>query len=116
MVSIDARHPGELTTSTRAYDKRVAGIVSGADGIEPGIRLTAIEATGDNVALSGRVYALADARTGSISPGDLLTTSNTPGYCMRVKDYSKSQGAVIGKAMSGLRSGRGKVLVLVTHQ
>jgi hypothetical protein len=116
IVSIDTQHPGDLTLSKRAYDRRVAGIVSGAGGIEPGIRLTAIEAKGDSVALSGRVYALADARSGSISPGDLLTTSNTPGYCMKVQNYGRAQGAVIGKAMSALHSGRGMILVLVTHQ
>jgi hypothetical protein len=116
VVSIDPRHPGKLTLSTRAYDKRVAGVLSGAKDIQPGIRLTSMDDKGDNVALSGRVYALADARTGPILPGDLLTTSNTPGYCMKVTDYARAQGAVIGKAMSVLRSGRGEVLVLVTHQ
>ena len=39
VVVIDAEHPGRLKRSTRAYDRRVAGIVSGANGINPGIAL-----------------------------------------------------------------------------
>jgi hypothetical protein len=68
------------------------------------------------VALSGRVYALADASKGAIKPGDLLTTSATPGHCMKVTDHAQAQGAIIGKAMSALKEGKGTVLVLVSLQ
>ncbi|MCH7575088.1 MAG: hypothetical protein IIA59_08185 [Candidatus Marinimicrobia bacterium] len=44
------------------------------------------------------------------------STSDTPGHVMRVSDHAQAQGAVIGKAMSALESGRGLVLVLVTLQ
>jgi hypothetical protein len=73
-------------------------------------------AGGRNVALSGRVYVQADASNGSIKPGDLLTTSSTPGRAMRVSDHLKAQGAILGKAMTGLDEGQGMVLVLVTLQ
>jgi hypothetical protein len=33
-----------------------------------------------------------------------------------VTDHSKAQGAILGKAMSGLDNGQGLVLVLVTLQ
>jgi hypothetical protein len=68
------------------------------------------------IALTGRVYALADTSNGRIQPGDLLTTSQTPGHAMKVTDYSKAQGAILGKAMSSLDHGKGFVLVLVTLQ
>jgi hypothetical protein len=71
---------------------------------------------GENVALSGRVYVEADASAGQIEPGDMLTTSDTPGYAMKVTEPTRAQGAVIGKAMSGLEEGTGMVLVLVTLQ
>jgi hypothetical protein len=71
---------------------------------------------GRHVALSGRVYALADASEGSIQPGDLLTTSNTPGYAMKATDRERSHGAIIGKAMSPLEKGEGLVLVLINLQ
>jgi hypothetical protein len=117
VVIIDEENPGHLKLSESPYDKRVAGIVSGANGINPGISLTQHgTAEGQNVALSGRAYVMADASQGAIKPGDLLTTSNTPGYAMRVTDYARAHGAVLGKAMSPLKEGKGMVLVLVTLQ
>jgi hypothetical protein len=35
---------------------------------------------------------------------------------MKVTDHVRAQGAIIGKAMTGLSSGAGMVLVLVTLQ
>jgi hypothetical protein len=118
VMVIDDEHPGRLKLSDRAYDRRVAGIVSGANGINPGISLQQEGAldSGQNVALSGRVYVQADAAFGAIKPGDLLTTSKTPGYAMKVTNHAKAQGAILGKAMSSLKAGKGMVLVLVTLQ
>jgi hypothetical protein len=118
VVVIDDQHPGQLRLSDQSYDSRVAGVVSGANGINPGIQLQqqgALEG-GKNVALTGRVYVQADASNGSIKPGDLLTTSSVPGHAMKVTDHAKAQGAILGKAMTGLSNGKGMVLVLVTLQ
>jgi hypothetical protein len=118
VVVIDEQDPGRLKLSSKPYDTRVAGIVSGANGVQPGIALHQegkLEG-GQNVALSGRVYVLADASNGPIKPGDLLTTSARQGYAMKVSDHVQAQGAVLGKAMSGLKEGYGTVLVLVTLQ
>ncbi len=71
---------------------------------------------GKNVALSGRVYVQADASYAPIQPGEFLTTSATPGYAMKVTDHVRAQGAILGKAMTGLDQGKGMVLVLVTLQ
>ena len=118
VVVIDEENAGQLKLSHRAYDSRVAGIVSGANGINPGIALHQDGALdgGQNVALSGRVYVLADASSGAIRPGDLLTTSDTPGHAMKVTDHGRASGAILGKAMSALKEGQGMVLVLVTLQ
>lgn len=119
VVAIDPTHPGELTLSTQAYDKRVAGCLSGAGGLQPGLVMQQGELSGSNVfpvALSGRVYCWADASFGAIQPGDLLTTSATPGHLQLLSDPAQAFGAVIGKAMSGLESGLGLVLVLVSLQ
>ncbi len=118
VVVIDDEHPGRLKRSRSAYDMRVAGIISGANGVNPGIALQQegpLEG-GQNVALSGRVYVQADASGGPIKPGDLLTSSDTPGHAMKVTEHVRAQGAVIGKAMSSLKEGTGMVLVLVTLQ
>ena len=118
VVVIDDEIPGQLKLSDRAYDQRVAGIVSGANGVKPGIALhqEGVLEGGQNVALSGRVYVQADAASSPIKPGDLLTTSDVPGHAMKVTDHAQAQGAILGKAMSGLKEGRGLVLVLVSLQ
>jgi NAD(P)H-hydrate repair Nnr-like enzyme with NAD(P)H-hydrate dehydratase domain len=46
----------------------------------------------------------------------MMTTAATPGHAMRVANHSRAQGAIIGKAMTSLKSGKGLVLVLVTLQ
>lgn len=118
LVTIDPTTPGQLVLSAQAYDKRVAGIVSGANGVQPGLTLRQTNGLegGRNIALTGRVYALADAGNGAIEPGDLLTTSDTPGHAMKATDATRAQGAIVGKAMSSLNQGRGFVLVLVSLQ
>ncbi|MEM9987692.1 MAG: hypothetical protein AAF804_21585, partial [Bacteroidota bacterium] len=86
IVVIDPQNAGQLKMATAAYDKTVAGIVSGAGNIKPGMVMgqDGSIASGEHpVALTGRVYAKVDASYGAIQPGDLLTTSDTPGYAMK---------------------------------
>ncbi len=118
VVVIDPDQPGRLKLSTSAYDHKVAGIVSGAGGVQPGISMIQMEKLegGKNVALSGRVFALVDATKHPVRPGDLLTTSETPGHAMKAVDRAMAQGAILGKAMTPLLEGRGLVLVLVSLQ
>ena len=68
------------------------------------------------VAMTGRVWCYVDASFGEVKPGDRLTTSSTPGHAMKADDAARAPGAVIGKAMSGLKDGKGLVLVLVNLQ
>ncbi len=119
IVSIDPQVAGKLAVSTEAYDRRVAGIVSGAGGVRAGVLMGQSGSIADGeypVALSGRVYARADASSGAIRPGDLLTTSSRAGHAMRVADHARAPGAIIGKAMTPLDEGTGLVLVLVSLQ
>jgi hypothetical protein len=117
-VVIDPEQPGKLKQAIEPYDKRVAGVISGAGGIYPGIMVTKEDKSKSSqyVALIGKVYALATTANGAIEPGDLLTTSNVPGHAMKATDKELWPGAVIGKAMSGLKEGEGLVLVLVNLQ
>ncbi len=57
-----------------------------------------------------------DASFGAIRAGDLLTTSDNPGYAMKVTDKVSAIGAILGKALGGLESGTGTIPILVTHQ
>ena len=116
VLVIDARDAGKLAVSSRPYDRKVAGIVAGAKNLGSGVRLGSGQFDYD-VALAGRVYCNVDATEEGIEPGDLLTTSSTPGYAMKVTDHGKAQGAVLGKAMESLEKGqKGEILVLVTLQ
>ena len=120
VVCIDVENPGQLVVSGKAYDRTVAGVVSGAGGVNTGMIMgqAGSVAHGDHpVALTGRVYCKVDATEGAVLPGDLMTTSDTPGHAMKVQDYTKAQGSIIGKAMTPLAKGeKGLVLVFVTLQ
>ena len=119
VVCISAESTGQLCIANRAYDRTVAGILSGAGGINPGMVMSKSGTEADGkypVALSGRVYCWVDATYGAVKPGDLLTTSETPGHAMKASDHAKAQGAIIGKAMTSLEREKGLVLVLVTLQ
>jgi len=116
ILCIDTENPGKLKISENPYDKTVAGIVAGANGLGSGVRLGTQEFDCD-VALAGRVYCNTIASSEDIEPGDMLTTSAVPGYAMKATDNQKAQGAIIGKAMESLKKGKkGQILVLVTLQ
>lgn len=120
VVVIDPQHPGRLRLTTQAYDRKVAGIIAGAGGVKPGMVMKQAGSAADGehpVALTGRVYCLVDAAEHAVAPGDLLVTSATPGHAMKAADHERSQGAIIGKAMTPLAKGEvGLVLVLVSLQ
>lgn len=120
VVVIDPDRPGQLRLATTPYDRKVAGVISGANGVRPGLLMGQRESVADGqhpVALTGRVYCWCDASGGAIGPGDLLTTSGTPGHAMKVTDAARAAGAVLGKAMTALAAGeRGLVLILVGLQ
>ena len=101
------------------YDKRVAGVVSGANGYKPGIILDSKldkENTRFPIALSGKTYCKVDATYSKVEAGDLLTTSPTIGYAMKADDPMKSFGSVIGKALKPLHGGKGLISILVALQ
>ena len=119
VVAIDRDNAGKLCMSRGSYNRCVAGVVSGANNFSVGAVLGNLPGHEDApaIALSGRVYVKCDASAGAIEPGDMLTTSDTPGHAMKATDGDKSHGAVIGKAMGRLEAGeRGLILVLVNLQ
>ncbi|GMU81722.1 MAG: hypothetical protein AMXMBFR47_15930 [Planctomycetota bacterium] len=119
VMEIDPDNAGKLRVASGAYNRRVAGVVSGAGDIPVGAILGNLPGHEDApaIALSGRVWVRCDARTAAIGIGDLLTTAELPGHAMKAADPSRSHGAVIGKAMTALGEGEtGLVLVLVNLQ
>jgi hypothetical protein len=118
VVAIDPQHPGKLCLARGSYNRCVAGVVSGAGNIPTGTILGNLPGSegAPPIALSGRVWVRCDATERPIVPGDLLTTAAQPGHAMSVTEFEKAQGAVLGKAMTGLAEGTGLVLVLVNLQ
>jgi hypothetical protein len=109
---------GRLQPSALPYDRRVAGVVSGAGDCRAGIVLDR-RADGDQrlpVALVGKVHCKVDATSAPISVGDLLTTSSTLGHAMKAEDPLRAFGAVIGKALASFQVGTGLVPILVALQ
>lgn len=106
-----------LRPSTQAYDRRVAGVVSGAGKFKPAIVLDR-RAGGARpaVAMIGKVECLVDATQGPIRCGDLLVSSPTPGHAMAGSDPARTPGAVLGKALRALESGTGMIPILVCLQ
>jgi hypothetical protein len=109
---------GQLEQSHKAYDKRVAGVVSGAGDYKPGIILDKKQSSNirQPIALLGKVYCKVDAGHGAIEIGDLLTTSPTPGHAMKAEDPLKAFGTVIGKALRPLQEGQGLIPILIALQ
>ncbi|WON74456.1 hypothetical protein [Nitrosospira sp. Is2] len=109
---------GALCESQQAYDKRVAGVISGAGDYKPGLVLDKQQSGGNrqSVALMGKVFCKVDADFGGIEVGDLLTTSPTPGHAMKAGDPMQAFGTVIGKALRPLKEGRAQIPILVALQ
>lgn len=125
----------EVDLAKSAYDTRVCGIVcevhgeSSTDGDTPKMRdysdeeRAAMDLTkvapgqvGHMVTLGAYAWCKVDADIAPIAPGDLLTTSPTKGHAQKVLDRREAIGAIIGKALSGLEQGQGKIPVIVTLQ
>jgi len=117
-VMVLSDQEGALHQSEQAYDKRVAGVISGAGKYRPGITLDRRQSRHNRmpVALVGKVYCKVDADASPIQIGDLLTTSSTSGHAMKASDPFRAFGAVLGKALGALQGGKGLIPILVALQ
>jgi len=119
VLALDPDRPGVLRLARTASDPAVLGVAAGKAGMVLGAvgpDGSAESEPGDpsaraRVALSGIVSCKVDAGYGAILPGDLLTSSPTPGHAMRADD--PRPGTVVAKALQPLDSGTGTILVLV---
>jgi len=80
----------EITQSTIANDRRIAGVIS----TQPGLMMNSQLENGQYVALQGRVPTQV---VGTIKKGDLMVTSDISGVAMANND--PKMGTVIGKAL-----------------
>jgi hypothetical protein len=118
VVVLDAVLGNGVAASTTPYDTTVAGVVSAQPGLILGIEGDSKE----QVATTGRVKVKVDASRGPIAVGDLLVTSDKPGYAMRSTPIEVGgvqihrPGTIVGKALEPLREGQGEILVLLSLQ
>ena len=101
VVAIDPDSDGQVRPASEPADPAVVGVVQEQEGSADGIA----------VALAGTTRCRVDAGYGAIRPGDLLTTSPTPGHAMRAVD--PPPGAVFAKALERLEVGTGTIRVLL---
>jgi hypothetical protein len=118
VVVLDAEASNRVMASSRPYDTRVAGVVSGRPGISLG-------EGGEGkvlVATTGRVRVRVDAARGAIKVGDLLVTSGVEGVAMKSLPVDLAgtpihrPGTILGKALEPLEKGAGEILVLLSLQ
>ncbi len=114
IVSVDPDHPLNVRRSLGAQDHTVLGVIS----TKPGLTLGGEDLVGKSgipvfLALAGRVPVMVSDENGPIRPGDLLTTSSTPGVAMK----ATKAGPIIGKALSAYNgTGIGMVTIFVQNQ
>jgi hypothetical protein len=138
----DANAIESVVQSNQTYQSSVVGIVSTDPHLVMGMELVMDEETGamkpgvqaTRLALTGRVPCKVTDENGPIQPGDLLTTSSTPGHAMKwtpldvnqAQDFNELKSmlaenenrrhAVIGKALEAHSGGTGKIMVLIALQ
>jgi hypothetical protein len=118
VVVLNPAVSNEVMPSAQAYDTRVAGVVSG----QPGVILGRPGDGKAQVATTGRVRVMVDAKLAGIKVGDLLVTSDELGIAMKSEPMDVNgrkfhqPGTILGKALEPLPSGRGEILVLLSLQ
>ena len=118
VVVIDPKNPAGVKLATNYQDRAVVGVISGANGIDPGMMMgqQGTEAFGNHpVAIVGRVYVRIDESRGQVQPGDFLTTSDDPGKACKVRKLKRAAGAIIGKALTATDE-NGYALILIQLQ
>jgi hypothetical protein len=118
VLVISSTQPGAVERCTQPYDGAVIGVYS----TRPGFLGADKDGTtqfwpGDiPVAVMGIVPVKVSAENGPIRPGDLLTSSATPGHAMRCQGVERCFGRSLGKALEGLETGTGVIKMLVVLQ
>ncbi|MCK4649134.1 hypothetical protein KAT51_06400 [bacterium] len=132
VVVIDEENDVMVHKSETAYDAKVAGVISTSPSYL--IKVFNDESYGLPLSLAGRAFCKADASYGAIARGDLLVTSPTAGHAMKFSlldiseaksleelkeiliENEKRRSSILGKALVPLKSGKGKIMILITLQ
>ncbi len=110
VLVISAAQDRAVAESSRANDPSLAGVYSTKPGFVGGGSMQDLPGYVP-VAMMGIVPVKVTAANGPIHRGDLLTTSDIPGYAMLATN--PQFGAILGKAMGELLEGEGVIEVLL---
>jgi hypothetical protein len=118
VLSLD--QPGAVEKCHQPYDGLVVGVYSTRPGFLGADKEGISEVAADEVpvAVLGIVPVKVTDENGPIQPGDLLTTSSTPGHAMRCAGLELCFGRTLGKTLEGLPAGQhiGVIRMLVSLQ
>jgi hypothetical protein len=116
VLAVDPTGDRRLALANEAYSTSIAGIYSTKPGILASPNDTQSAALKEEIPLAvvGVVPCKVTTENGPIKPGDLLVASSTPGHAMKGTDRSRLTGAVVGKALQPLTSGKGTIQALVS--
>jgi hypothetical protein len=106
----------DVEKSQMPYSTEVVGVYSTKPGYV-GRRFTGPKSKQEvPMAMIGIVPIKVTTENGPIRRGDLLVTSSISGYAMKGTDRSRMLGAVVGKALGRLDSGKGVIEAVITLQ
>src|SRR3990167_7916450 len=111
VVAIDSTLRAGVKATTQSYEGGVLGVISTQPGVVLGNGAdSGQDARSVPLALTGRVPVKVSTENGIVHPGDILTSSSTPGVAMR----ATKAGAIIGQALTGFDGdGVGEVTVFI---
>jgi subtilisin family serine protease len=125
VLELDPENPGHYRKSRGPCSTLVAGVVSTKPGFVLGTNPSTLDLGPSTVdygpwtvdsallALIGIVPMKVTDEGGPIEPGDLLTTSSSPGYGMKWNQEDGTACGLVGKALEPLDSGTGVIQVLL---
>jgi hypothetical protein len=96
VVSMDSDLSAGVKKATGPYSNTLVGVISTKPGLLLGDETSTFQGRAVKLALSGRVPVKVSTENGAIEPGDLLTSSSTPGVAMK----ATKAGTVIGQALT----------------
>jgi hypothetical protein len=116
VLAIDPRHNGTFVRVDVPYSTRVAGVFATKSGVVASSHGLGTEEFRSEVplAITGIVPCKVTIENGPVQRGDLLVSSSEAGYAMKGTDRARMPGAIIGKALEPLVSGKGAIDILVT--
>ncbi|RMF70673.1 MAG: hypothetical protein D6738_15545 [Acidobacteria bacterium] len=111
LLALDPANPATLRRAASIADPGVVGVAIGKTRTANGESAGAGEAA---VLTFGVARVKVDAGFGAIVPGDLLTSSPTPGHAMRAAEIVP--GTILGKALEPLDVATGTIRVLLMQR